>query len=193
MLSVDDAIITVTEEKGPFGMSPIFLQIEGLIPHFLWPDKPVYRFGNIYAHEIGMAGEDDTTTGISFSPIGEAFRVGRWMGIFLVAPLLWISLFTLYDSLCGDVRKSPWGLLAVVIFAQVAPTGLLGGVIYTLGFGTAGIVFVALVASYGMPVFGALFAGRERLDPRRAARVRSIPRRLPPIQPSRSAGEQPGQ
>lgn len=189
MLSVDDAIITVTEEKGAFGLAPIYLQLEGLIPHFLWPEKPTYRFGNLYAHEIGMAGPNDMTTGVSFSPVGEAFRVGRWMGIFLVAPLLWISLFTLYDSLCGDVRKTPWGLLAVVLFAQVAPTGLLGGVIYMLGFGAAGIVFVALVASYGMPVFGALFSGRERLDMRRAAMVRSIPRRLPRIQPSRSAGK----
>ncbi len=189
MLSVDDAIITVTEEKGPFGMAPIYLQIEGLIPHVLWPEKPTYRFGNLYAHEIGMVAPDDTTTGISFSPVGEAFRVGRWMGIFLVAPILWIALFTLYDSLCGDVRKNPWGLLAIVLLAHIAPNGLLGGVIYMLGFGTAGIVFVALVASYGMPVFGALFAGRERIDPRRAATVRSIPRRLPPVQPSRSPGQ----
>lgn len=189
MISVDDALITVTEEKGPFGLSPIYLQFEGLIPHVLWPEKPTYRFGNLYAHEIGMVAPDDTVTGISFSPVGEAFRVGRWMGVLLVAPILWIMLFTLYDSLCGDVRKAPWGLLAIVLLAHIAPNGLLGGVIYMLGYGAAGIIFVALVASYGMSVFGALFAGRQHLDLRRAATVRSIPRRLPPIQPSRSAGK----
>jgi len=189
MISVDDALITVTEEKGPFGLAPIYLQFEGLIPHFLWPEKPAFRFGNLYAHEIGMAAPDDTTTGVSFSPVGEAFRVGRWMGVFVVAPILWFMLFALYDSLCGDVRKVPWGLLAIVLLAHIAPNGLLGGVIYMLGFGTAGIVFVALVASYGMTVFGALFAGRQRIDLRRAATVRSIPRRLPPIQPSRSPGQ----
>ena len=72
---------------------------------------------------MGMLGDEDRTTGISFSPIGEAFHVGRWTGIFIVAPILWIMLFTLYDSLCGDARKVPWGLLAIVLFAHIAPEG----------------------------------------------------------------------
>ena len=187
MIPVDDAIIGVTEEKGPFGLAPVILQFGNLIPHVLWPDKPAYNFGNVYAHEIGMVAPDDTTTGVSFSPIGEAWRVGRWTGIFLIAPVLWIMLFTLYDSLCGDVRKYPWGLLAIVLLAHIAPDGELGGIIYMLWYGAIGIAFVAVVASYLMPVFGSLFAGRQQTGLRRIAPVRSIPRRLPAVQPSRTS------
>ena len=188
MIPVDDAIIDVTEEKGPAGLGPIILQFENLVPHFLWPAKPTVNFGNVYAHEVGMIGADDTTTGVSFSPIGEAWRVGRWIGISLIAPILWIMLFTLYDSLCGDIRRYPWGLLAMVLLAHIAPDGLLGGVIYMLWYGALGIVFVAVTASYFMPVVGALFAGHQRTQLRRIAPIRSIPRRLPAVQPSRSSG-----
>ena len=181
MVSLDDAIINVTEDKGPFGLAPIVIQFENLVPHFLWPGKPTINFGNLYAHEVGMVAPDDITTGVSFSPIGEAFRVGRWMGIFLVAPVIWIMLFTLYDSLCGDIRRNVWGLLGGLLLAHMAPNGLLGGIIYMLGYGTAAIIFVALTASYLMPVLGGFFAGRESVDLRRVGRVRSIPRRQLPI------------
>lgn len=160
MLSMDDAIIDETERNGTFGFTPVLMNFENLIPHFLWPGKPTLHFGNIYAHELGLLNEEDVTTGVSFSPIGEAFHLGRWVGIFLVAPVLWIMLFVLIDSLCGDVRKSPWSLLAIVLFAHVAPEGGLGGPIYMMGYGAAGIIFAALAAAYVMPILGSLFAGK---------------------------------
>ena len=128
--------------------------------------------------------EDDTTTGISFTPAAEAFHLARWVGVLVVAPIIWTILFTLFDSLCGDVRKSPWGLLVISIFAHVAPEGGLGGPIYLFGFGTVGILFAALAATYVMPIIGTLLAGPENVATRRIARVRSIPRRLPPLSSS---------
>ena len=145
--------------------------------------------GNFYAHEIGMLADNDTRTGISFSPIGEAFHLGRWTGIFLVAPLLWIVLFTLFDSLCGDVRKHPWGLLAIVLFSHVAPEQGLGGVVYMFWYGAGGIVFAALTASYVMPILGSIFTSSRRIGLRRSAPIRSIPRHLPPIRPSQNSSQ----
>lgn len=188
MLSLDDALVDVTENHGPFGLLPIIMQVENMVPHVLWPNKPTVNFGNLYAHEIGMIGPEDFTTGVSFSPVGEAFRVGRWMGVFVVAPVLWTMAFILYDSLCGDVRKYPWGLFALVLIAHAAPEQLLGGIIYMLGYGAAGIVFVAVVASYFMPVLGSLFVGRQRTELRRIGPIRSIPRSVPAVQSSRSSG-----
>jgi hypothetical protein len=166
---------------------PIILEVENLVPHVLWPEKQTINFGNFYAHEIGEVGSEDTTTGVSFSPVGEAFRVGRWMGVFVVAPVLWVMFFIMFDSLCGDIRRYPWGLLALVLIAHVAPEQMLGGVIYMLWYGAIGIVFVAVVASYFMPALGSLFAGRQQMGLRRIAPVRSIPRRLPAVQPSRTS------
>jgi hypothetical protein len=188
MIAPDDALINVTEQRGPFGFAPLLLDIEGLVPHFLWPAKPRFAFGNVYAHEIGMVGEEDTTTGISFSPIGEAFHTGRWIGVLVVAPLLWITLFTIFDSLCGDTRQYPWGLLAIMLFSNVAPEGMLGGVIYLIGYGVVGIVFASLAAAYVMPLLGSVFTSFSRPGLADGARVRSIPRRLPPVSSSESSG-----
>lgn len=190
MLSMDDAIINETEQSGKFGSWPIIYYFENLVPHFLWPGKPVIGIGNLYAHELGMLGDEDVTTGISFSPVGEAFHIERWVGIFIVAPVLWIMLFTLFDSLCGDVRKSPWGLLAIVLFAHVAPEQMLGGIVYMLWYGAIGIIFAALAAAYVMAILGSIFTGRGRSGFRPSGPVRAIPRRLPPaVQPSQSSGQ----
>ena len=189
MLSPDDALINVTEQNGPIGFAPIVFYFENIIPHFIWPGKPQIGFGNVYAHEIGMIGDEDMTTGISFSPTGEAFHVGGWLGIFVLAPILWILLFTVFDSLCGDARRHPWGLLAIFLFSHVAPEGMLGSLIHTLAYGALGLVFAAFTTAYVMPVVGSIFSGPERTRLRRIAPVRSIPRRSPSIQSSRNSGQ----
>jgi len=189
MISVDDALIDLTERNGTFGYSPIIMGFENLVPHFLWPNKPNIGFGNVYSHELGgVIAEDDSTTGISFSPSGEGFHIARWTGVLIVAPILWILLFTLFDSLCGSATESPWGLLVIAQFAHLAPEGMLGGVIYMLGFTTLSIIVAALTAAYVMPVLGTLFKGPEQTGLRRIALVRSIPRRARPVVSSESNG-----
>ncbi len=185
MIAMDDALNNITEQGSVFGMSPIWASFANLVPHFFWPDKPRLYYGTMYAQEIGgLIPEDDTTTGISFTPAAEAFHLERWVGVLVVAPIIWIMLFTLFDSLCGDTTKSPWGLLVIPIFAHSAPEAGLYGAIYLLGNGAVGIVFAALASSYVMPIIGTLLAGPENIAIRRAARVRSVSRRLPPIRSS---------
>ena len=86
-----------------------------------------------------------------------------------------MMLFVFFDSLCGDVRKSPWGLLALVLFAHTAPEGGLGGPIYMMGYGAAGIIFAALAAAYVMPLLGSLFAGRRQHSIRQPNLIRRLP------------------
>lgn len=179
MISTDDELIHTTVQSGPFGPLPLILGFQNLVPHFIWPDKPIPIGGNFYAHQIGgILPEEDETTGISFSPMGEAYHLMEWTGIFFVAPALWVALFTLFDSLCGDTRVAPWGLLMVVYYAHMAPEGMLGGIIYALGFVSFGIVIAALSAAYVMPILGTLIKGPERRIVRKIAPIRSIPRRV---------------
>jgi hypothetical protein len=177
---LDDAIIEHTRQFGQFGFYPVIASFQNLVPHFIWKDKPVLLFGNVYAHEVGILAEEDVSTGVSFSPTAEAFHLMGWMGIFLVAPCLWLALFTLFDSLCGDVRKSPWGLLAIVTFAHAAPEGGIGIIAYLIGFTAFGIIFAAVLGAYLMPVIGTFFIGPEGIAIRRGAPIRSIPNRLHP-------------
>ncbi|WP_263367582.1 hypothetical protein [Edaphobacter bradus] len=177
MIAPDDSLIDGTERKGPFGLYPIIAGFENLVPHVFWPNKPAIMFGNIYAREIGGLPENDYTTGIAFSPSGDAYHIARWVGVFLIAPILWIGLFTLFDSLCGDTRTSPWGLLIMALFAHTAPEGMLGGVIYSYGFVTMGLLFAALSAAYVMPIFGTLVKGPEKTRLRRSRLLRGAVRR----------------
>ncbi len=163
MIGPDDAMIDYARQNGFSGIAVIGADFVNWIPHILWPNKPLYSTGNSYAHKIGgVVTDEDTTTGISFTPSGQAYFLAGWIGVFVVAPLIWGLLFTVFDSLCGDVRTSPWGLLVIALFAHVAPEGMLDGAIYIMWFGTVGIVFVAVATSYAMPLIGTLMAGPEQ-------------------------------
>jgi hypothetical protein len=179
-VSIDDAIIDHTARFGTYGIYPIVVSIENLVPHFLWKDKPSMLSGNIYAHEVGILSEEDETTGVSFSSTATAYHLVGWIGIFLLAPALWFVLFTTFDSLCGDTRKTPWGLLVLVLYAHAAPEADIGTIIYMCFFVAASIIFAAIIGAYVMPILGTLFIGPEGIAIRRGAPVRSIPNRLRP-------------
>jgi hypothetical protein len=182
-LGIDDALIEHTRQFGPYGYFPIVASFENLVPHFLWKDKPSVFFGNLYAHEIGILGEEDYSTGVSFSPTAEAYHLGEWRGIFILAPCLWLALFTVFDSLCGDTRLSPWGLLVIVTFGHLAPEGGVTEIAYALGYTLFGIVFAAILGAYLMPILGTFFIGPEGITLRRGKPIRSIPNRLRPRPP----------
>jgi hypothetical protein len=177
MISPDDSLVDLTETRGPIGILPIVMGFENLVPRFLWPDKPFINFGNFYAHQMGSLAADDTTTGISFSPSGEAFYIARWTGIFLWTPLLLIMLFTLFDSLCGDVRVSPWGLLMSAYFAHVAPEGGLQAVIYSMSYIAIAVVFAAFSSAYVMPLVGSLLKSPQKKPVRHGLVGQTAPRR----------------
>lgn len=172
-VSVDDTLINITDEGKVVGFAPITESIINVVPHFIWPGKPRPIFGgNYYAHEIGGIPEEDTTTGISFSPTAEAYHIAKWVGVLVVAPLLWFLFFVTFDSLFGDLRATPWGLLVVALISHTAPEGALTGLIYLLTFGLEIVVFCALFATYVAPVIASSVLGPER---HRAARRLSFP------------------
>ena len=185
MIGIDDALDNHTKQFGTFGIQPVIQSFENVVPHFIWPDKPALLTGNTYAHEVGLLGPEDTSTGVSFSSTAVAFHLIGWEGVFLLAPFLWFLLFTVFDSLCGDVRKSPWGLLIMVLYAHAAPEGDLNSVIYMTFYAAFGIVFAAVMGAYVMPVIGTFLIGPEGIALRRGAPIRSMHGRLlPPIRAS---------
>jgi len=163
-ISVDDALINVTDQGKVFGLLPLEQELLNVIPHVFWPDKPSFNYGNVYAHEIGNFTEDDTTTGISFGPMSEAYHMAKWTGVLVVAPLLWFFLFTLYDSLFGDIRLTPWGLLATVAISHVAPEGALTGVVHMITYGPVIFGFCAVFAGWVAPLMavGVVSSGRRQ-------------------------------
>ena len=176
-ISVDDSLNNLTDRGHVFGLWPVKATFLNAIPHVIWPNKPDLILGNNYMHEINgqPMNVGDTTTGISFSATGEAYHWAKWVGILVVAPLLWLLLFIVYDSLLGDIRASPWGLLVLALLSHIAPEGMLSGVIAFLTFGVEAVVFCALFATFVAPFFAIAVLGPNR---RRFAPQPSF-RRLP--------------
>jgi hypothetical protein len=190
MISVDDALINRTDQFGTFGIYPMVVAFENLVPHFIWANKPTLLSGNIYAHEVGLLAESDENTGVSFSSTSTAFHLIGWKGIFLLAPAIWFLLFFVFESLCGDTRKTPWGLLVLVLYAHTAPEGDIGTMVYSASYSAFGIVFAAIVGAYVAPLIGTLFIGPEGIELRRGASVRSIAGRLL-VSPPQKPGQNP--
>lgn len=160
MVSPDDAVINLTEDGAVFGIYPTLFSFENLVPHFIWPGKPTIGFGNVYAHELGMIGdEEDETTGISFSPSGDAFHQAKWVGVLVLLPLLALMLFFVADSVCGDTRESPFALLLLLFYLHAAPEGGITQFV-PLTFATTGQVFLgAFVGARVMPLVASLLLG----------------------------------
>jgi hypothetical protein len=187
MIAIDDALDNHTQQFGTFGFYSVIQSFENVVPHFIWPDKPNVATGNTFAHEVGLLSEEDTSTGVSFSSTAGAFHLLGWYGVFLLAPAIWLLLFTTFDSLCGDFRTAPWGLLVMVAFAHAAPEGDINSMIYLCFFGGFTIIFAAITGAYVMPVIGTFFIGPEGIQLRHGAPVRAIPGRLlPPASPASS-------
>lgn len=160
MIGTDDALISVGDVAEPLGLQPVEDDFINFIPHAIAPNKRDPLTGNHYAHEIGgMVGDEDFGTGISFSPVAEAFRVERWFGLFLILPAVWLILFSSTEFICGNFKTSPWSLLPLLMYAHVAPEGLLSGQIYLIGFGNGAILLAILVSTRLAPTIGRLFYG----------------------------------
>ncbi len=163
-ISIDDGLINYTDQGHVFGLWPVKASFLNAIPHVIWPNKPGLNLGNNYAHEI--IGQDmdqgDTTTGISFSPTGEAYHWAKWFGIFVTAPFVWLLLFIIYDSLIGDIRASPWGLLVLAELSHTAPEGMISGAIYFITFSLEALVFCALFATFVAPFFAIAVLGPNK-------------------------------
>ena len=158
MLAFDDAIIKITDEGRLFGITPAINAYANILPHFIWKNKPHFAYGNVYAHEFGLLSDEDETTGISFSPAGDAYHEAGWYGIFLLWPLIAFLFFLATDSLTGSTREAPWALLPISISMHAAPEGMLGSYIFLTTYGIVMLLVVVFFSRYVLPVFTSILS-----------------------------------
>ena len=167
MLAIDDALIHYSDQGNFRGFEPTIQGFANVIPRILWPGKPGILTGNEYAHELDLLSEDDVTTGISFSLVGDAYHQAGLPGVLLLVPFVTFILFLVGDSLAGDTRLSPWGLLLIALSSHIAPEGLLEGAIYLATYGAFAVVVIALMSRFVLPLIANLLTGSERTRVRR--------------------------
>ena len=183
MLAFDDALIDYTAQGNVRSLEPLIQEFEAIVPRFIWAGKPNVFSGNEFAREIQVLGQDDLTTGISFSPTGDAYHEAEWFGVGVVLPIILFMLFFIGDSLAGDTRVSPWGLLLIALAATAAPEGLMQGSVYLMSYGAFAVAVIALLARYVLPIMANLLTGSERTRVQRTLDFRPTVRgsRLNPL------------
>ena len=156
MLTPDDALITVTELYGTYGLEPLKEDVENVVPHILWPDKPTPYFGNTYGHEIGAITDEDLSTSISFGVSADAYHEDGLPGVLLIEPLCMAIVFLVFSYLLGDVRGHPAVIVAILLTAHAAPEGSLTG-LFSMITNTEYMVLLALACKYVLPIVGSIF------------------------------------
>ena len=179
MISPDDALIAYTTEDHEEGLLPTWWSILNIVPHFIWKDKPFYYIGNVYAREIGMIAEDNDVTGVSFSPAADAFHQASFFGVLFLSPAVLLVLFLVMDSLSGDIRESPWGILFSVACIHSAPEGLLGGQVYVATYVAFGVIVVAVLSKYVLPPLSGVITNSGRTRARSTMEFKPVLRNRP--------------
>lgn len=176
MLAPDDALIAYTLDGHEEGLLPTWWSVLNIVPHFVWKDKPFFYIGNMYAREIGMIAEENDVTGVSFSPAADAFHQAGFFGLFLLVPAVLFILFMVMDSLSGDIRESPWGILFCVACTHSAPEGLLGGQVYISTYVAFGVIVVAFLSKWVLPPITGVITNNDRTRPQRTMNFKPAPR-----------------
>ena len=192
MMAYDDAIIDRTDQGYVFGLYPVYHAILNVVPRFFWHDKPFFFTANEYGRELAVIGEDDVTTGISFSPIADAYHESTWFAVLIVFPLIIFVYFLVTDSIVGSTKFSPWPLLPIALVSHLAPEGMVDGLILQITDGTLGMLIVAWTVRYIFPMTIRLLTGTERTVVRKTPVVKlgftplSLPGSVPNVETHRS-------
>lgn len=177
LVPIDSALVLETDLDGPIGWGNAGAYFANIVPHFIWPDKPDLNTGNQYAHQIGMLAPSDVTTGISFSPFGEAYHLGGYLGVLFLLPAVELFMFVVLESVTGSIDQSPWGLFFIAYFAHGAAEGMLQVPVRMGSIGAEAILACAMFMIYVTPAIAALILGPEKNKTRQLMTVRPIVRR----------------
>ncbi|SEC24162.1 hypothetical protein [Terriglobus roseus] len=156
MFPIDDALISVTDHGHSRTLYVFATYVMNAVPHIFYPDKPNILWGNEFAHEVGMLSPGDHTTSISFGPFSDAYHVGQWKVMFLIAPFMFLLLFFVTDSVTGSTDQTAWALLYILYFSHTAPEGMMSTTIYGSSTYTIVVIFGAFTVSRIAPLLGQL-------------------------------------
>ena len=169
-VAMDDALIDHTDKGNVFGLAPTYAAYANIVPHFIWRDKPTVSSGNIYAHELGILADEDSTTGISLSAAADAYHQASWLGVLLLLPIDLLIVFLIMDSVVGSSKYSPFALFPIIKLFEGGAAAGLEICAYLATYGVAGILLVAFVSKVATPfVFKILKLGAVAPQPNTAS------------------------
>jgi len=153
---IDDALINLTDEGHSATIFPIETYVINMIPRYFVGEKTTLRWGNHYAHEIGLLGADDMTTGISFSAFADAYHCVQWWGVTLVMLPAFLMMFWVMDSVTGSTKHTFWASIYILWLAHGAAEGMMNAPFGAVSVITFMVILAAFLATYILPLVGGL-------------------------------------
>jgi hypothetical protein len=162
MFAIDNALIAITD-KGQTGTpEALWLNFVNIVPRYLYPDKPTFLWGNVYAQQLGMLPPDDDTTGVSFSPFADAYHCAQFTGVSIYAFCIFLFYFFLSDALTGNATRSIWALLYIMYNLHAAPEGMMSAPVYGGGTLSIFIIGLAITCSQLIPILANVISPAEQ-------------------------------
>ena len=153
---IDDALIYSTDHYRTGSPAALWSYVLNIIPKYLYPGKPALGWGNLYAHDIGLLGEGDDTTGISFTPYADGYHTAGWLGDTVVLCAMFFFMFVVCDSVAGSLSKSQWGLVYLLYFTHAGAEGMLGVTMYAPTVTTLSLIGAAYISTRVAPLIGSV-------------------------------------
>ncbi|WP_172838276.1 hypothetical protein [Terriglobus roseus] len=153
---IDDALIHLTDDGHSATILPIESYVLNMIPRYFVGQKAELHWGNRYAHEIGMLADNDTTTGISFSPFADAYHCVQWWGVTLIMFPCYLAMFWVMDSLTGSTKQTFWAAIYLLFLAHGAAEGMMNAPFIAVSVVAFSVVLAAFVTTHILPMIGAL-------------------------------------
>lgn len=113
----------IIEYKSLYNLNPTFnsflLSFEGLIPSFIWADKPKLSIGNELGKELDLINIENVLTGINAGWIGEGYYNDNIIGVITAAMLYAVSIGFMYkiSSLKFDSGKLIFLMYFIFLFS----------------------------------------------------------------------------
>ena len=123
----------------PYDGSKYLDNIRGLIPRFIWPEKPLIGMDlNMMGHQLGLISPSDRGTSIVLTPIGEGYVLLGFLGCLLAIIQFFIMVLIERVGLANDVISRAFYILLMVNFTllgtylYILPTLINYGLLYGL-------------------------------------------------------------
>jgi hypothetical protein len=121
LLNSAGMLVNADSIEGFTDIERYFPAFVAIVPHFVWPDRPVAIHSNELGHKAGFKmGPNDTTTGIAISSPALFYDAGGWLGLPVYTMLDFLLYFYVLRSIVGTATQSIWGLMLIGATAYVS-------------------------------------------------------------------------
>lgn len=124
-----DELVAATLATEASGWLTIEHGFKLMMPHFLYPDKPLYNSANFLGHRIGIISDENETTQITFGLIAESYSAFEWGGVVIIPFMLNLLFFVIYKKLVGDIFNNIWAIWLFGVFQHAFVEATIGSML----------------------------------------------------------------